>query len=231
VTAKQPPWLKEAAKHIGFHEGPNNLNPFGAHYRLNNEPWCALFVSFCCEKVGTPLPSMQSGMPDGYAGVYWGMVWAKAHGYWCPSWEAKPGDAIVYGWDGPNSPASEMHTGFIVSSGPKGSTGHTIEGNRGDQVERQTFTVGQSTVLGCIQITRILEDKRAKKVKRPKPVPQPRSSGHPHNTGPHPLSKTTAGQVEAVTSKLTDRKHALTHKPEGLLKRLRKAIDEALEKK
>lgn len=189
MTAQQPVWLKEAHRHIGFHEGPNNTNPFGAHYNLNNEPWCALFVSFCLQKTGHPLPSMQPGMKDGYAAVIYGMEWAKANGYWCHSWEAVPGDAIVYGWQGPSSSAAEMHTGFIVSSGPKGSIGHTIEGNRGDQVERQTFTVGSSIVLGCIQIGRIVADlDKAKKSKKappaPIPAPQPRHPAHPTNTGP-----------------------------------------------
>lgn len=190
MTAKQPPWLVEAAKYtkppLGpFHEGANNANPFGSHYGIPNQPWCALFVSWCCQKVGDPLPSMQSGMSDGYAGVYLGMQWAKAHGYFCPSWEAKPGDAIVYGWDGPNSAPSDMHTGFVVSSGPKGSTGHTIEGNRADQVERQTFEVGSGVVLGAIQLTRILADKKGKRTPKPKPVPQPRHPAHPTNSGPH----------------------------------------------
>jgi hypothetical protein len=183
----EPAWIIEARKHLDFHEGPDNKNPFGAHYDIDHQPWCALFVSFCCEKVGQPLPSMQSGMPDGYAGVYWGMQWAKSHGYWRPSWKAECGDAIVYGWDGANSSANEMHTGFIISSGEKGSTGHTIEGNRGDQVELQTFTVGADVVLGTIAITKILADIKGRKKKPPATVvPQPRHPAHPKNTGPTP---------------------------------------------
>lgn len=179
-----PAWIVEAKKHIGFHEGPNNSNPFGKHYGLDHEPWCAFFVSFCCQAVGKPLPSMQAGMPDGYAGVYWGMKWAQANGYWRPSWKAQPGDAIVYGWNGPSSSPEEMHTGFILSTGTVGSTGHTIEGNRGDQVEYQTFTVGSDVVLGTIAISKILA---APHNKKHKPAPQPRHQQHPNNTGPgHP---------------------------------------------
>lgn len=226
----EPAWLIEAESHLGFKEGPNNENPFGDHYRLPNQPWCALFVSFCCEKVGQPLPSMQSGMSDGYAGVWWGMQWAKANDFWRPSWKAEPGDAIVYGWEGPDSPASEMHTGFIVSTGAKGSTGHTIEGNRADQVERQTFTVGADVVLGTIAITKILA---AKHPIMAKAIPQPRSAEHPADSGPAAtdLNEITAADLALVTRKLNHRTHPVPS-GSGERKRLRdaaKAIERVLD--
>jgi hypothetical protein len=135
------------------------------------------------------------------------MEWAKANGYWRPSWKAEPGDAIVYGWEGPGSPSSEMHTGFIVSSGPKGSTGHTIEGNRADQVERQTFTVGEDIVLGTIAITKVLATKHAIV---PKPIPQPRSPEHPHDSGPmRDLNTVTSDDLQVITRKLSHRTHPI----------------------
>jgi hypothetical protein len=218
----KPSWLIEAEKHLGFKEGTNNSNPFGAHYNIPNQPWCALFVSFCCHKVGQPLPSMQSGMSDGYAGVYLGMEWAKANDFWRPSWKAESGDAIVYGWDGPNSSPTNMHTGFIVSTGDKGSIGHTIEGNRADQVERQTFTVGSDIVLGTIAITKILAHT---KPLSPKPIPQPRSPEHPMNSGPTELNPVTKVDVDLITRKLSHRTHAIPH-GDGERKLLRLAAEE-----
>jgi hypothetical protein len=218
----KPAWLKEAESHLGFKEGSNNENPFGDHYNIPNQPWCALFVSFCCHKVGTPLPSMQSGMSDGYAGVFLGMEWAKANDFWRPSWKAEPGDAIVYGWDGPDSSSTEMHTGFIVSSGEKGTTGHTIEGNRADQVERQTFTVGADIVLGTIAITKILA---AKDPIVSKAIPQPRSPEHPMTTGPTILSEVTSHDLDIITRKLSHRTHPVMAGG-GERKRLRAAADE-----
>jgi hypothetical protein len=197
----KPAWIVEAESHLGFREGANNANPFGKHYNIDHEPWCALFVSFCCEASGHPLPEMQAGMSDGYAGVAIGMDWAKANGFWRPSWEAVCGDAIVYGWNGPSSSPDEMHTGFVVSSGPKGSTGHTIEGNRADQVERQTFTVGSDVVLGTIAITKIL----ASKSKRPhKPAPQPRHPHHPANTGPGPKPRGKPVHFGPIRTRVVD---------------------------
>lgn len=183
----KPAWLKEAESHIGFREGPNNDNKFGRHFGLNNVPWCDLFVAYCCEKSGHPLPSMQPGMPTGAAAVAYSIAYAKSHGLWVPSWEAEPGFQICYGWDGPNSIPAHQHTGLVVSSGAKGSTGHTVEGNRGDAVGRFTFTVGESVVLGCIDLNRLLNG-RPKVTVKPKPTvkpePQPRPVEHPTHTGP-----------------------------------------------
>lgn len=183
----KPAWLLEAEKHDGYRERPNNDTIFGTHYGLNHEPWCDMFVAYCCEKSGHPLPAMQPGMPTGAAAVAYSMGYAKSHGLWIPSWDAKPGDQIVYGWNGPTSTPENMHTGFIETSGPQGSTGTTIEGNRGDQVGRHTFVVGESVVLGCVDLNRLLGG-RPKVVVKPKPgvkpEPQPRNPVHPAHTGP-----------------------------------------------
>lgn len=183
----KPAWIIEAEKHVGFHEGPNNDNPFGKHYGLNHLPYCALCVSYCCEHSGHPLPSMQPGMPNGFAAVVYGMNWAKDHGFWRPSWKAVAGDAVVYGWNGPGSSPENMHVGFITDPGNgPGSTAHTIEGNRNDRVGRFTYTVGERVVLGTIALTEILKAPKPKPAAKPtvKPEPQPRHPKHPTNTGP-----------------------------------------------
>src|SRR3954466_4719828 len=115
----QPPWLAQAEAELGFHEKAGNDTKFGKFYGLNGQPWCAMFVSWACVRSGNPLPSMQPGMPNGYASVWYGMQFAKANHLWRPSWKAEPGDVIVYGWNGPGSAPEDMHTGFIVSSGDK----------------------------------------------------------------------------------------------------------------
>jgi hypothetical protein len=108
-----------------------------------------------------------------------------------------------------------MHTGFVVSSGPKGSTGHTVEGNRGDMVGRFTFTVGEDVVLGCIDLNRLLAGRPKVTVKPPKPKgdvplkpePQPRPLEHPSHTGP------TKKELAAKVSRLRK-----------IVRRVRKAV-------
>ena len=36
----------------GYKEGPNNDTIFGKWYGLNNQPWCAMFVSKCFDEAG-----------------------------------------------------------------------------------------------------------------------------------------------------------------------------------
>jgi hypothetical protein len=227
----QPPWLKLAESQVGLKEGANNDTKFGAFYGLNNNPWCAMFVSWACATAEHPIPSMQPGMPNGYASVWYGMQYAKANGLWRNSWHAQPGDAIVYGWDGPGSNPENMHTGLIVKSGPRGSIGHTCEGNRGDQVERQTFTVGESVVLGTIALTKLLGTNRI--TITPKPDPQPRAATNPTQSGPTELSDRVKAEATHLVQRLEGRNHAIAAVggERAMLRRLQAAITTALERK
>lgn len=202
MTTQHPPWLTRALKEVGYHEGPNNDNKYGKALGMNNVPWCDLFVTRMCQLSRHPLPSMQPGMKTGAASVWYSMRFAQQHGLWHPSWKAGPGWQIVYGWQGPGSPPAEMHTGLVISSGVKGATGHTVEGNRGDQVGRHTFTVGSSVVLGCIDLPKLLLGRERIKVTPPKPDPQPRNPAHPTHTGPAPAN---GGTIHADLSTLPNK--------------------------
>ena len=41
-----------AAKEIGYKEYQGNNNKYGVWYGMNNQPWCAMFVSWCADQVG-----------------------------------------------------------------------------------------------------------------------------------------------------------------------------------
>jgi hypothetical protein len=165
-------------------------------------------------------------MPDGYAAVIYGMQWAKAHGLWRPSWEAAPGDAIVYGWDGPYSSAANMHTGLVVHAGANGATGATIEGNRDNRVGRWTFTVGERNVLGTIALSKLLAP--AKITLAPATAePQQREPSHPTNSGP--LADSTIAKAKELSDRLEDRKkHVEGRRSRRVLRRLRDAVRHAL---
>ena len=190
TKTQHPPWLTYALKQVGYKESANNGNRFARDLQpsLDHEPWCDIFVADSCKQCGHPLPSMQPGVVSGAAAVYYSIQFAKTHNLWVPSWQAGPGFQICYGWNGPTSTPENMHTGFVVSSGPKGSTGHTVEGNRGDQVGRFTFTVGSDVVLGTIDLPRLLLGRPKIAVSKPQaaktPTPQPRNPAHPKHTGP-----------------------------------------------
>ncbi|MBV9292161.1 MAG: CHAP domain-containing protein [Frankiales bacterium] len=225
----KPAWLSLAETEVGVREGPNNDTKYGKFYGLNHEPWCAMFVSWVCANSGHPLPSMQPGMPNGYASVWYGMQFAKNNHLWRPSWEAEPGDAIVYGWNGPGSDPADMHTGLIVSSGPRGSVGHTIEGNRNNRVEPQSFVVGDVTVLGTIALTKLLASKSAATM-TVRPDAQPRRMLHPDHTGPTPLPEICLQEAAQLTVLLESLEQPIARQggERKALRKLATVIDEAL---
>ena len=40
-----------AISQLGYTEGPNNDTKYGDWYGLPNQPWCAMFVSWCANQV------------------------------------------------------------------------------------------------------------------------------------------------------------------------------------
>ncbi len=47
--------IVEVAKtQVGFREGPHNDTKYGSWYGLPNQPWCAMFVSWCARQAGVP---------------------------------------------------------------------------------------------------------------------------------------------------------------------------------
>jgi hypothetical protein len=175
---------------------------------------------------------MQVGIRSGAAGVEASIIFARNHGLWRPSYESQPGDQVCYGWAGPGSAPENMHTGLIVSrSGGSGSTAQTVEGNRSDQVERQTFIVGEFVVLGTVNLNRLF-GKNKIVIHHPKPVPQPRHPDHLKNTGPgtSPLHKDAEKDAEDL-EKILVRRRLRVRSAAGarkLLKRLRATIRRVL---
>lgn len=43
-----------ALTQVGYAEGANNANKYGVWYHLDNEPWCAIFVSWCARQAEIP---------------------------------------------------------------------------------------------------------------------------------------------------------------------------------
>lgn len=227
VTA--PPWLVYAESQVGYKEGPNNANKFSHDLGYPGEAWCDDFVADSCKQSGHALPSMSPGCTTGARAVIESMNWAKANGLFIPSWEGQPGDQLVYGWDGPGSSAADMHTGFGVKFGARGTTGKGCEGNRSDQVEYTTFVVGESVLLGVIDLNRLLLGKPKITIAPAKPskvkvIPkaQPKHALHPTNTGP---TKAQQAKIDAARKVAKSLKGKTLAPGGGVRKSWRKARD------
>lgn len=121
--------LAEAKKHIGYVEGANKDNIFGAWFGANHTAWCAEFVSYCFAHSGAGALIANAQTPKGFSSCGKGIAFFKAHKAWLPAVEAKAGDVVFFDWD---HDGEQDHVGIVVSNDPKTKTMHTIEGNTSD---------------------------------------------------------------------------------------------------
>jgi peptidoglycan hydrolase-like protein with peptidoglycan-binding domain len=112
--------LQTAADEIGYRETGNNNNKFGVWYGMNNQPWCAMFVSYCFYTVGLPLKITTN---KGFAYCPYGVKWFKDKGLWHKNPEV--GDVVFYDWGGDQI---SDHVGIVEKINDDGSI-IAIEGN------------------------------------------------------------------------------------------------------
>lgn len=114
----------------GYREGPNNDTKYGDWYGFSNQPWCAMFVSWCANQAGISF----SIIPR-YAAVSEGLAWYKQKGSdHYKSFEETVagtytpicGDIVFFKSNGAS------HTGIVVKV--VGDKLYTIEGNTSDRV-------------------------------------------------------------------------------------------------
>ena len=116
-------FLNVAISQIGYVEGKNNKTKYGAWYGLDNNPWCAMFISWCANNagiLGTKIPK--------YASCTTGFNWFKRKGLI----SYKPSVGAI-GFVMSTSTHAD-HT-FIVEK-VSGNYVYTIEGNLNNKVMR-----------------------------------------------------------------------------------------------
>lgn len=133
-----PPWLKEAIKNLGVHEGPGAANnPTVVKFyadagfpgiKHDDVAWCAAFVGAMLKRAGyKPSGSLAARSYETYG--------AKLHRpmFGCIGVKKRPGG----GWLG--------HVGFVV--GYDGSRVWLLAGNQGDKVSVASFPASQFTAF------------------------------------------------------------------------------------
>ena len=115
-----------ARSQIGTKEDPpnSNRNPYGAALNRNGEPWCAMFVTWCFQQAGAPLPDV-----NGPGGLFTycpsAVDYARAHHELVD--DPRPGDILLFDWTSRGAADGVAdHVGILVSPG---ATYTTIEGN------------------------------------------------------------------------------------------------------
>ena len=93
----------------GYKETGNNDTKFGKWYGLNNQPWCAMYVSWCFKEAGlSPLVAAQSA--KGFASCDAGLKWFASKGQLVPVGQAQAGDIAFFQFD---DDAQADHVGIV----------------------------------------------------------------------------------------------------------------------
>jgi len=116
-----------AMKQVNFYGGTTDANPYGDWYGIPNEPWCAMFVSWCFAQANAShLVAAQT--PKGFSYCPAGLTWFQKNGQVVDKYSGLPGDLVFFSWAG-NGVAD--HVEIIQAASKDGIT--TIGGNTGPE--------------------------------------------------------------------------------------------------
>jgi hypothetical protein len=103
------PIAEIAATQLGYVETGDNDTKYGKWYGLNNQPWCAMFVSWCFNEYGESA-KIAAQSKKGFASCDAGLKWFAKHGKLIPVGQAQSGDIVFYQFDTDTQPD---HVGIV----------------------------------------------------------------------------------------------------------------------
>lgn len=115
-----------AKSQLGYQEvGKNNDSMYGKWYGLNNNPWCAMFVSWCFDKAGLS-KKIAAQNPKGFASCAAGLKWFTDKNKIIPVGQAQAGDLVFFQFD---ADAEPDHVGIVKWNNTTLKYLQVIEGN------------------------------------------------------------------------------------------------------
>lgn len=126
--------LEIAKAEIGTKELPVNDTKYGKWFGLNNQPWCAIFVSWVFNQAGLG-DSVKAQTKKGFASCSSGLKWFAKNNKLVPVGEAQEGDIAFFQFD---ADAEPDHVGIIEKNNKLMKQlvcieGNTSSGNKGSQ--------------------------------------------------------------------------------------------------
>lgn len=109
----------------GYKESGNNDTIFGKWYGLNNQPWCAMFVSKCFDEAGI-VKLVAASTKKGFASCDAGLKWFVKNNQLVPVGQAQPGDVVFFQFD---DDAQPDHVGIVIKNNTKLKRLVCCEGN------------------------------------------------------------------------------------------------------
>ena len=121
-----------AQSQLGYKEGPNNDSMYGKWFGANNQPWCAMYVSWCFDQAGMT-SRVAAQTKKGFASCDAGLKWFTKNNKLVPVGQAQPGDIVFFQFD---TDAQPDHVGIVASNDGKNLMcfeGNTSSGAKGSQ--------------------------------------------------------------------------------------------------
>jgi cell wall-associated NlpC family hydrolase len=122
-----------AKSQLGYKETGNNDTMYGKWYGLNNNPWCAMFVSWCFSQAGLPT-TVAAQTRKGFASCDAGLKWFVKQNKMVPVGKAQKGDIVFYQFD---TDAQPDHVGIVAKNDGKKFLwcyeGNTTDNTKGSQ--------------------------------------------------------------------------------------------------
>ena len=127
--------LERAKTKVGVGESPmgSNKTEFGAWYGFNGVPWCAIFMTWCYDPVGSK--AFQKGSKYSYVGAIVAAARAGGRGLMIVG-SPQPGDLVCWG---------DYHVGMFEGWTSGGF--RSIEGNYANKVSRVTHARGSGVFI------------------------------------------------------------------------------------
>ena len=107
--------LNIAKSQAGYQEIGNNDTMYGKWYGLNNQPWCAMFVSWCYDQAGL-VSKIAAQSKKGFASCDAGLKWFAKNGKVVPVGQAKENDIAFFQFD---DDAQADHVGIVAKNDGK----------------------------------------------------------------------------------------------------------------
>ena len=116
--------IEIAKSQLNYQETGNNDTKYGKWYGLNNQPWCAMFVSWCFAQIEDSA-KIAAQTKKGFASCDVGLKWFANHNKLVPTGQAQAGDIVFFQFD---EDAQPDHVGIVAKNDGKKYI-WTYEGN------------------------------------------------------------------------------------------------------
>jgi cell wall-associated NlpC family hydrolase len=110
---------------LNYKETGDNNTKYGVWYKLNNQPWCATFVSWCFNEAGL-ISNIAAQSKKGFASCDAGLKWFAKKNKVIPIGQAQAGDIVFFQFDKDIEPD---HVGIVKWNNTALKYLQVIEGN------------------------------------------------------------------------------------------------------